>query len=489
MLPAAAACAVGPRYHPPEMSMPKLWSEATGEPAAAGSDLARWWTGFHDRLLDSLVSRAVAGSPDLKIASARIREARAARGIAAAAALPELGAHAVYSRSERSEAVPPFQFAPAGAAPFGAREQDLFEAGFDASWEIDLFGGVRRDREASLAQVQATEEARRDVLVTLLADVVRNYLELRGTQQRIALLDETLRSQRDSLHLAQARFEAGLGTQLDVERAAGLVATTAARRPALERFARQSSYRLAVLIGLPPVALVPELERPGPLPTAPPELPAALPSELLSRRPDLRQAERELAAATARIGVARADLFPRFSILGGFGRRSEDAGDLGKGSSRFWGLVPGVRWPIFSGGRIRANIRVQDARAEQALYRYERAVLTALEEVENAISAHTREHRRREFLRASVASERRALELATERYTSGLESFLSVLDAQRSVYAAEDRLVQSDRNVGVGLVALYKSLGGGWSWSRRGLRETPMGRSGPARLPADRARE
>jgi NodT family efflux transporter outer membrane factor (OMF) lipoprotein len=336
--------------------------------------------------------------------------------------------------------------------------------GFDAGWEIDVFGGVRRDKEAALAQVQAAEEGRRDVLVTLLADVARNYVELRAAQRQLEILDETLRSERDTLELAKARLEGGLGTELDVARAEGLVTANAAGRPVLERLARQAIYRLAVLIGKEPGALASELEASGPIPPAPPEVPLALPSELLSRRPDLRRAERELAAATARVGVARADLFPRFSIVGSLGRRSEDAGDLGSGISQFWSIVPRVSWPIFSGGRIRANIRVQDARQEQALRQYEKAVLTALEEVENALSSHTRELRRQESLRSSVAANQRALDLAVDRYTSGLESFLSVLDAQRSVYAAEDQLVQSERNAIVSLIAVYKSLGGGWSF-------------------------
>jgi NodT family efflux transporter outer membrane factor (OMF) lipoprotein len=234
----------------------------------------------------------------------------------------------------------------------------------------------------------------------------------------------------------------------------------------LERLARQAIYRLGVLIGKEPGALGSELEAPGSIPPAPPEVPPTLPSELLSRRPDLRRAERELAAATARVGVARADLFPRFSIVGSLGRRSEEAGDLSSGISQFWTVLPRVQWPIFSGGRIRANIRVQGARQEQALRQYEKAVLTALEEVENALSAHTRELRREESLRAAVTANQRALALATDRYTSGLESFLSVLDAQRSVYAAQDQLVQSERNAVVSLISVYKSLGGGWSFKQ-----------------------
>ena len=465
LLPATVACAVGPRYKPPAMIVPKAWQESpAGETTASPITLERWWTGFHDPILDGLVTRAVEGNLDLKIAAARIREARAARGIAASAGLPQVNAGAAYSRGRRSDAVPPFKSVPEGNSPFGPRDQNAFEVGFDAGWEIDVFGGIKRDKEAALAQFQAAEEGRRDVLVTLLADVARNYVELRATQRQIEILDETLRSERDTLDLAKARLEGGLGTELDVARAEGLVTANAAQRPVLERLARQALYRLGVLIGKDPGALASELEAPGSIPPAPLEVPPSLPSELLSRRPDLRRAERELAAATARVGVARADLFPRFSIVGTLGRRSEDAGDLGSRISQFWSIVPRVSWPIFSGGRIRANIRVQDARQEQALRQYEKAMLTALEEVENALSAHSRELRRQESLRSSVAANQRALDLATDRYTSGLESFLSVLDAQRSVYAAQDQLVQSERNAVVSLIAVYKSLGGGWSF-------------------------
>jgi NodT family efflux transporter outer membrane factor (OMF) lipoprotein len=444
------ACAVGPRYTKPEMPVPKGWNEGRAmEATQSAVSLTTWWTEFQDPTLNRLVNEAVAGNLDLKIAAARIREARAARGIAASAGLPQVGVNGAYARTHNS--------------PFSPGEQNVFEAGFDASWEIDVFGGVRRDKEAALADVQAAEEGRREVLVTLLADVGRSYLELRGTQQQLRILEETVAAERDTLDIAKARLEAGLGTELDVARAEGLLKANEAERPVLEREARAAIYRLGVLVGKEPSALAKELEAPADIPPVPPEIPRTLPSELLSRRPDLKRAERELAAATARIGVARADLLPRFSILGSFGRRSQDASDLKDGAARFWSVIPGVRWPIFSGGRIRANIEVQNARQEQALLRYEKQILTALEEVENALSAHTRERSREASLKAAVDSTRRALALATDRYTSGLENFLSVLDAERSVYAAEDQLVRSEKNTAVTLIAVYKALGGGWS--------------------------
>jgi NodT family efflux transporter outer membrane factor (OMF) lipoprotein len=465
LAPWAMACVVGPRYTPPKVAMPAGWREAPT--ARVGrldrSTLERWWTAFGDPLLDDMVARAIDGNLDLKIAAARVREARAARGIAASALLPQVDVNGQYSRGERSDAVPPFKSAAGSTSPFGPRTQNVFEAGFDAGWELDVFGGVRRDVEAAVAQVQAAEESRRDVLVTLLADVARNYAELRGTQRQLEILDATVQSQRDTLDLAQARFDAGLGTALDVDRAEGLLDTTRSREPELERLARHSVYRLGVLLGTQPATLVSALETPRAIPPQAPAPPDALPSELLSRRPDLRRAEREVAVATARIGVARSDLFPRFSISGSFGRRSEDASDLGVGASQFWFFVPGVRWPILSGGRIRANIQVQDARQEQALRQYEKTVLIAVEEVESALSAHAREQRRLETLRASVAANRRAMDLATDRYTSGLENFLSVLDAQRALYAAEDGVAQSETNLMVSLIAVYKALGGGWA--------------------------
>jgi outer membrane protein, multidrug efflux system len=462
--PLVTSCALGPKYMPPQSRMPASWQEA---PVTAGafdrSTLEHWWTEFHDPLLDSLVVRAIDGNLDLKIAAARVREARAARGVAASAALPQVDVNGQSARSERSDAVPPFNAAAGGTSPFGPRTQNVFEAGFDAGWELDVFGGVRRDVEAAVAQVQAAEEGRRDVLVTLLADVARNYAELRGIQRQIEILDATLRSQQDTLGLAKARFDAGLGTALDVERATGLLEATRSRRPELERLAKRAIYRLDVLLGQEPGTVASTLEMPKVLPPQPPYVPDVLPSELLSRRPDLRRAERDVAAATARVGVARSELFPRFSIAGTFGRRSQDASDFGSTGSQFWFLVAGVRLPILSGGRIRANIQVQDARQETAVRQYEKAVLTAVEDVENALSSHTREQRRLETLRASVDANRRALDLATERYTGGLENFLSVLDAQRAVYGAEDGLAQSETNAIVSLIAVYKALGGGWA--------------------------
>jgi NodT family efflux transporter outer membrane factor (OMF) lipoprotein len=463
LIPVFTACTVGPRYTRPTIDVPDTWREGAGREltAAERAALERWWTELGDPTLEKLVQGAVAGNLDLKIAAARVQEARAARGIAASAGKPQIDGAAAATRASRSEAAPPFE--DGGGNAFGSRTQDVFEVGFDASWELDLFGGVRRDVEAAVAQVQAAEESRRDVLISLLAEVARSYAELRGAQRRLEILEATVGSQEDTLELARARFEAGMGSELDVARAQALLDATVGERPELEREARRAMYRIGVLVGQSPGALVARLETPAPMPTASGRLPVTFPSELLSRRPDLRRAERELAAATARVGVATADLFPRFFIAGNLGRRSDEAGELVSGESQFWSIGPRVHWPLLSGGRIRAKIRVQNARQEQAVHRYEQAILTALEEVENALSAHARELRRQQSLRASVEANRRAVELAAERYTGGVENFLSVLDAQRSLYAADDRLAQSETRVVVSMIAIYKALGGGWS--------------------------
>jgi len=461
-----SGCALGPRYRAPNPAMPDEWSEiGKGEKSAASRDISRWWTTFNDPVLDTLVERANRSNLDLRVAEARIREARAARGIAAADRLPSIDASASYMRSERSESVPPFLSGSGGSGVgniFGDRVQDLFQAGFDAGWEIDVFGGVRRNVEAATAEVEAAVENRRDVLVTLLAETARNYVELRGVQLRLAILKGNLEAERETLKLTRVRFAAGLASDLDVARAEALVSTTQARIPVLETSAKRAIHRIGVLLGEHPGSLVPELTKEAPIPLHPPGVPVGLPSDLLRRRPDIRRAERELAAATARIGAATADLFPRFSLTGSFGGSSVTLGDLVAGAGRTWGFGPAVRWPIFAGGKIRANIRVQNARQEQALALYEKTVLTSMEEVENALVAYSREQDRRLLLAKSVEANRRAADLADSRYSAGLEDFISVLDTLRSLYESQDRLAQSEQAVEVDVIGLYKALGGGW---------------------------
>ncbi len=469
-------CTVGPNYHTPVVPLPVTWSEVPESGVTTHPfEVVQWWSAFQDPILDSLIARAVTANLDLRVAQERVREARALRGVTAADSWPTLNIRGVYSRLRRSQNVttspsttPGTGGTPGGGTPTTAWESDLFQSDFDASWELDLFGRVRRSVEAAEANMAAAEENRRDVLVTLLAELARNYIELRGLQRQLVVTHDNIQAQQQSVALTDARFQSGLTSALDVAQAEAQLATTQSQVPTLESAARQSIHRLGVLLGQPPETLLDELTPERPIPSVPPEVMVGLPSDLLRRRPDVRRAEQELAAATARIGVATADLFPRFSLTSNIvGLQSADIADLALASSRFWTAGPTLSWPIFDAGRIRANIEVQNAREEQALAQYEKTVLTALEDVEDALVAYAREQVRRGALMAAVEANQRAAGLANERYIKGLGDFLNVLEAQRSLYDSQDQLVQSERTAVSDLIALYKAIGGGWEVDSR----------------------
>jgi multidrug efflux system outer membrane protein len=451
----AGCAAVGPNYEKPQMELPDQWAEMPPEGVIAevGTDeLTRWWTLFDDPLLASLIERSLKQNKDLQIAQARVREARGRRGVVAADFLPTIGTSGTYARSRTSENTN------AGIA----LEQDFFEAGFDANWEMDIFGGVRRAVEAADADIGASVESLRNVLVTLVSEVARNYLELRGNQLRSSIAKENIKAQRHTLEMTQARFKVGLSSQLDIEQARAQLTATEAQIPGFETLIKQSIHRIGVLLGQSPGALADELMVDRPIATALPQVPLGLPSDLLRRRPDIRQAERELAAATATIGVATADLFPRFFLTGAWGLQSMELSNFLSAGSRFWSVGPTVSWPLFAGGRIRANIEVQNARQQQALIFYEQVVLTSMEEVENALVAYAREQATRRAIAESVAANQRAVEISQALYKKGLTDFLNVLVNQRFLYQAQDALAVSEQKVSTNLVALFKSLGGGW---------------------------
>jgi len=457
-----SGCAVGPTYHPPAGKALAQWSPALagGETANSGS-VAFWWKNFNDPELNSLIQRAVTSNLDLKIATARIREARAQYRVTAADLWPSVGTSASYERQLQSMNQPLFGSIPLPAnVPF---ENNVYQAGFDASWEIDVFGGKRRATEAAKAQVAASVFGLRDTLITLLGEVARNYVEARGYQRQLTIAQENIRAQEDDLIITQDRFKHGLTSDLDAQQAATLLATTRAEVPTLENSLLASIHGLGVLLGQPPGALLEELSIVAPIPDAPPEVPIGLPSELLLRRPDVQQAERQLAAATAQIGVATADLYPKFSLTGAFGYESVSASDWFAGASKMWSLGPTVQWKIFEGGRIRANIKVQNARQEQALANYEKTMLTSFEDVENALVGYAKERVRRRSLEEAVKHSQESLRLANQLYANGLENFINVLDAERSLYQAQDQLVQSERDVILNVIKLYKALGGGWN--------------------------
>jgi multidrug efflux system outer membrane protein len=442
----AAGCAVGPDYKLPEPSMPAAWSGGGG-PAA---ELATWWQQFDDPQLTALVEEAIRANLDLRIAATRLRQARAARGVAIGGFWPSVGASAAYQRQDLPGGVPPDQ------------QSNLYQAGLDALWELDLFGGVRRSVESAGAEVEAAVENIRDVQVSLSAEVALAYVGLRGFQQEVLIAQENLESQRRSAEITRRRFSAGFVSGLDTANADASAFTTEAQIPVLEAGARQSIHALSVLLARPPGELLAELTPAGPLPVVPEEIPSSLPSDLLRRRPDIRAAEAQLHSATAQIGVATADLFPRFSLTGNANWQSDLLSSWWTPAGRSLGVGPSLSWALFQGGAIRSNIHLQEALRDESFLDYQKTVLGALQEVEDALIALAKEREHRTSLAGAVAANRKAVDLAMQLYTQGESDFLNVLVAQRSLYASEDALILSDRSACQDLVALYKALGGGW---------------------------
>ena len=457
----AAGCAVGPDYRPPETKVPSTWDGQNAVTPALPSkttidpvELVEWWNAFNDPTLSSLVEMAVRANLDVRLAEARIRQARAARGVVGAPLWPQVDASALYQRSQGSSEV-----GGGGAVATVGGLRNLWQAGLDATWEIDIFGGTRRSLEAATADLRAAVEDRRDVLVTLVGDVGTDYITLRGFQQQINIARENLKAQKRNAEIIQKRHDAGFVGGLDVANAWAQAATTEATIPIFESSARAAIYSLGVLLGREPAALTPDLAKAAPIPPTPPEIPVGLPSELLRRRPDIRRAEAQIHAATARIGVATADLFPKFNLAGAYGLSAAEVFKLGRSTSNFWSWGPSITWPIFAGGRFYFNIKVQDALQEQALLTYEKTVLTALKDVETALVAYAKQQDTRKSLSVAVANNRKAVDLAMQLYLAGKTDFLNVTTAQRNLFVSEDALAVSTRTVDTNLIALYKASG------------------------------
>ncbi len=461
VLVSAAGCMVGPDYRRPDIPTPPSFGElAPTAPAAGRSDAVEggtpmaWWTTFDDQLLTSLIQRTAQANLTLQQAVARVREARASRRITAANLWPQAEATGSYTRERTSKN---------GLSLGGAGKVfNLFQAGFDANWEVDVFGGNRRAVEAADASVEAAENDRNAFLVSLMGEVGLEYVTYRSLQQRIALANQNLAAQQGTLDLTRRLFNAGLAPELDVQRAAAQVATTAATIPLLVQQAAQAMHALSVLIGEPPMTLREELAAVGPIPKPPAQVAVGLPSELLLRRPDVARSERQLAAQTAEIGVATRDLFPRFFITGAASLQSVRSSDFFDWQSRLLSIAPSVSWQIFSGGRIRGNIALQTATQHEFLAAYEAAVLQAFQDVEDALVAFSHEQATRAQLEDAVRANERAADLARQAYAQGLTDFLTVLVAEQSVFTSQDTLAQTQRDVALQLVALYKAVGGGW---------------------------
>ncbi len=412
--------------------------------------LAGWWATLRDPVLSSLVERGIACNLDLKKAKSRVREARARRSVGRAALFPKIDASGSYTKSS-------------GSKDIGNSEADLYSLGFDAGWELDLFGGTRRSIEAAKADWQAAREDLRDILVSLSAEVGLNYVEVRTYQARLAVARQNLKAQEEVLLLARSRSRAGLDTELAVQQARYNVESTRSEIPALCTGLEESMNRLAVLLGTHPGALHSELQRPAPIPVPPPEVAVGIPADILRQRPDVRRAERELAAQTARVGVATAELYPKLTLNGIIGLDALTLSNLLVPGSRSYSFGPSLSFPVFSAGAVRGNIEVQSALQEQALIAYQSSILTALEEVENALAAYVAEQNSRGSLREAADAARQAAILAESRYSAGQTDFSNVLDAQRSLLAFQDKLAESTGTVAANLVRLYKALGGGWT--------------------------
>ena len=456
VLLAFIGCAVGPDYEPPKSEAPAAWGEKADTSTA---DLSAWWTLFRDEPLDRLIGRALHSNHDLRIAEGRVNEARGQLGVVTGYLFPEVNVGGSVTRGRQSPNS--LQF------PISDNYTTRYRAGFDASWEIDIWGAVLRGYEAATADYESWIENRRAAMIVVLGDVARNYVGLRGNQLLLGVLRQNVASARETEEITKSRLAAGVATAFDVARAGALRASAESAIPQVEAAIKQTIHRLGVLVGAAPETLAAELGEARPIPSAPARIVVGLPSELLLRRPDVRQAERRLASATASIGVATADLYPRISLTGAFGLDSLSSSDFLKWDSRAWSVGPSIRWPIFSGGRIRAQIAVQNAIQEQALALYEKSVLTALEDVENALVAYLREGDRRRLLEEAVGENRKSVALAEDLYRKGLTSFIDVLDAQRALYISEAELARSQSDVTLFLVALYKALGGGWESSER----------------------
>jgi len=453
-----AGCAVGPDYRAPETSAPATWhSEMQGGLKAVSPEtarLARWWTTLNDPQLSRLIEAAVVNNLDLKLAQARLREARARRGISAADRFPTLSAGAGAGRSRSSEEP--------GLGAAADQTSESWSAQFDAAWELDLFGAKRRALEAAEASLEATQEDLRDVQVSLLAEVALNYIEVESYYARLAIAQKNLAAQDEAWQIARWRREAGLTTQLDEDQARFNLEQTRAELPTLQTGLEQARNRLAVLLGRKPGELA-ELKGATAIPRIPAEVAVGIPAETLRNRPDVRRAERQLAAATAEVGVATAALYPSFSLSGTLGLQALTSADLLQSSARMWSVAANAGWVLFDAGRIRQNIKVQSALQEQALISYESAVLGALRDTENALIAYAEEQNRRASLTAAVEAAQSAAQLAQNQYQAGLIDFQSVLDTQRSLLSLEDQLSQSEATVTSNLVRLYKALGGGWT--------------------------
>ncbi len=447
-----SGCMVGPDYEKPLLALPAAWSAANKAAPSRPPELAEWWRRLNDPLLDELVAEAVAGNLDVAASKAKIREARASHRQSMGVLFPSASGSASATRNRST------------SASSGSNDTySQFQTGFDANWEVDLFGANRRSVEAARYGMDAAEEELRATMLTLIGDVTASYVEARGYQARIALARRTAASQNESAALTRRKFEAGAVSAVDVANASGQAASTAATIPELESAYAQTVHRLSVLTGRPPAALTERLSKHAPIPRPKLPIPTGIPAGILLTRPDVRMAERQYAQATAKIGQAEAARYPAVSLTGNIETSGLKIGDLGKSSSVGWSFGPTLTVPVFNAGQLAAAVEVAQAQRDQYFIAYRASVLTALEDVENATVALAQERIRNGRLASSVERYREAVTLSKSLYEAGSASFLDLLTAERSLYSAEDSLIQSRVSITTNYIALNKALGGGWT--------------------------
>ncbi|MGX1324575.1 multidrug efflux system outer membrane protein [Bradyrhizobium sp. USDA 377] len=450
-----AGCAVGPDYAgPPRLDLPSHWSTETASRHGAGT-LDRWWLRLRDPLLNRLIEQAVEANPDVAKAKAVVREARATVQQTGAGLFPSVSGSASVTDNKTSSG--------SASAVVDSAPYTLHQPSFDSSWELDLFGGTQRSIEAAVRGAQSAEEDLRDSLVTLIGDVAAYYVEARGYQARIALAQRTAVSQRDTEKLTRSKYEAGSGNAVDLAKATAQAASTEANVPTYQAALAADLHRLGILLGRPPDSVGSLMARPAPVPAPRMPLPIGLPADLLMSRPDVTSAERKLAQATAKIGAAEADRYPAVSLTGSVGTSAMRVGDLARYSSVSWSVGPSVTVPVFDAGKRLATVRIAEAQRDQAFATFHATLLTALEDVENALVSLSLERVRATKLTEAATNYREAAKLSRSLFETGSASFIDVLDAERSLYSAEDSLIQSKVAAAKDYIALAKALGGGWS--------------------------
>jgi multidrug efflux system outer membrane protein len=481
---ALGGCMVGLDYNTPPTKAPEKFGEGAAtqpstQPAASQIDVTHYWNTFNDPELTKLVDIAIKDNNTLLQAEVRVRQARAQLGVEWGNEFPSLTANASATRLQQTRTLNPTSGlgtnTPANqsltsalggstslSAP-GPRRYSEFAGNFDSSWEIDVFGGNRRAIEGASYDLQAQIDARRYALVTLTAELANDYVSLRGYQAQLKLTKDNVKSEQDTLDLTRSRFKAGLVSDLDVAQAEASVAETAASEPTLVIEIQQEIHAISILLGKDPMAMSTELQVAKPIPPVPTEIPVGLPSDLLRRRPDVMEAERVLAEDTANIGVAVANLFPKFSLTGSLGQESSRLGLIARDASSVWSIGPTMSWQLLDYNQLQSEVRVTNAIQQQALYSYRQTVLTSFSEVEDALVAYAQDQVRGKALNDEVVADQRAVDLSIQLYQRGLGDFLNVLTAQRSLYGAQSDQSVSQMSVANDLVALYKALGGGWN--------------------------